>query len=123
MPNSGDAHRLLARAAELGSAEQAEALLESLFAAYFQHGEDIGQVSTLLRLAEACGYEREVVARELHGDGRPYAGSDQLLASVGVPAIVIGGELSVVGAQPPELILAALYRAVGRHAESVEPRA
>ncbi|MCY1263184.1 DSBA-like thioredoxin domain protein [compost metagenome] len=120
MPNTGDAHRLLARAAGLGSAEQADALLERLFAGYFQQGEDIGQVPVLLRLAESCGYDPMDFADDLHGDGRPYAGTDLTLASVGVPAIVIEGELSTVGAQPPELILAALYRAVRQRTAPME---
>lgn len=42
MPNTADAHRLLERATVLGSTAQRDVLLERLFAAYFQYGEDLG---------------------------------------------------------------------------------
>ena len=56
MPNTARAHRLLRRVATLGEPALYEALLDRLFAAYFQRGEDIGDAATLRALARrsAC---------------------------------------------------------------------
>ena len=56
MPNTARAHDLLRRVATLGEPALYEALLERLFAAYFQRGEDIGDAATLRALAwkSAC---------------------------------------------------------------------
>ncbi|MCJ2034951.1 DsbA family oxidoreductase [Methylobacterium sp. J-068] len=51
-PNTRDAHRLIAAGQEAG---RGEALVEGLFRAYFEQGEDIGDRAVLLRLARASG--------------------------------------------------------------------
>ncbi len=51
------AHRLLECAGARGSAAQRETLLERLFAAYFQNGEDLGRRETLSAIARCCGFD------------------------------------------------------------------
>lgn len=106
MPNTARAHRLLQRVAPLGRPALYEALLDRLFAAYFQRGEDIGDADTL----QALGREVGVPARALDGTTTDHAP----LASTGVPAVprfVFNGRLSVSGAQEAEVLFDAMQRA------------
>jgi predicted DsbA family dithiol-disulfide isomerase len=116
MPNSADAHRLLAHAYALGSPAQLDALLERLFAAYFLRGEDLGDRATLLQIAAECGYPAEQLANSLHGDGAPFYGPGAHSSS-GVPTFVINQRLALSGAQPPEVLLGALLRCVEQAAQ------
>jgi len=116
MPNTADAHRLLLHASELGSEEQREALLERLLAAYFQHGEDLGDRATLLRIAQACGFAPDALAGSLRGDGLPFVSASADIASRGVPCFVFDDRLQVVGAQPAEALVEAMHMAVSRSA-------
>lgn len=111
MPNTADAHRLLRLAGELGSAEQRERLLERLFAAHFQYGEDLGSSNTLLAIAETCGYPREDMARALYRDGRPFQLPGVVASSV--PHFVFDEQLQLSGAQPAELLLRGMRTALG----------
>ncbi|MBF7729033.1 DsbA family oxidoreductase [Pseudomonas sp. N040] len=111
MPNSADAHRLLVHASALGSAAQLDALLERLFAAYFMRGEDLGDSATLLQIAAECGYPAAQLANSLRGDGSPFYGPGAH-SSGGVPTFVINQRLALSGAQPPEVLLGALLRAI-----------
>ncbi|WP_044874361.1 DsbA family oxidoreductase [Pseudomonas sp. LFM046] len=109
MPNTANAHRLFERAAQSGTPEQVDALLEHLFSAYFQLGADLGDRGLLLRVAESCGFDRAALEAVLRDDAQPYVGSGAMMAS-SVPAFVIDQRLSLVGAQPPEQILPILHR-------------
>lgn len=111
MPNTADAHRLLAHAAALGNTAQLDALLERLFAAYFKLGEDIGERATLLRIAEDCGYPSASLANSLHADGSPFYGPGTHNHG-GVPTFVFNQYLALSGAQPPEVLLSGMLRAV-----------
>ncbi|CAD5107442.1 DsbA family protein [Zestomonas carbonaria] len=114
MPNTANAHRLLERAADLGSPAQLEALLERLFAAYFQHGEDLGDRATLLSTAQSCGFDPQWLEPVLRDDARPFIERDTELRGTGVPGFVFGGRLAQVGAQQPEVLLHSLQRACAR---------
>ena len=116
MPNSADAHRLLAHASALGSPAQLDALLERLFAAYFLRGEDLGDSTTLLQIAAECGYPSEQLANSLHEDGSPFYGPGAHTSS-GVPTFVINQRLALSGTQPPEVLLGALLRGVEQAAQ------
>lgn len=111
MPNTADAHRLLERAAVLGSTAQRDVLLERLFAAYFQYGEDLGCPETLIAIARACGFDADAMAAVLQGDGDPYVGNEAGAGS-GVPSFQFDRRLTVVGAQPAELLLGAMGEAL-----------
>ena len=116
MPNTADAHRLLARASVLGNSAQCDVLLERLFAAYFQlqgseSGEDLGCQETLLAIAQSCGFDPDAMAPFLKGDGDPYIGNEAGAAS-GVPSFQFDRRLTVVGAQPAEALLGAMCEAL-----------
>ena len=73
MPNTARAHQLLRRVAALGEPELYEALLDRLFAAYFQRGEDIGDAATLRALAAEVGVPADRLADATPGDASPAA--------------------------------------------------
>ena len=111
MTNTADAHRLLERATVLGSTAQRDVLLERLFAAYFQYGEDLGCRETLIAIAQACGFDADAMASVLQGDGDPYVGNEAGAGS-GVPCFQFDRRLTVVGAQPAEELLGAMGEAL-----------
>ncbi|POA33826.1 MULTISPECIES: DsbA family oxidoreductase [unclassified Pseudomonas] len=111
MPNTADAHRLLERATVLGSTAQRDVLLERLFAAYFQYGEDLGCPETLIAIARACGFDADAMASVLQGDGDPYVGNEAGAGS-GVPCFQFDRRLTVVGAQPADVLLGAMGEAL-----------
>ncbi|WP_137821440.1 DsbA family oxidoreductase [Pseudomonas sp. D(2018)] len=112
MPNTANAHRLLELAMGQGSARQVDALLERLFASYFEAGEDLSQGELLLRLASQCGYDPRRLESALYDDGRPYVGREAVPANQAVPSFLIDQRPSLAGAQPPWLMLAQLQRAL-----------
>lgn len=116
MPNTAEAHRLLARATTLGTPAQRDALLERLFAAYFDNGEDLGDPATLLIIAESCGFALVDLVDSLHGDGRPFLCDPAGMAASGVPYFVLDRRLALSGAQPAEVLLGALGEALARSA-------
>ncbi|MCP5249386.1 MAG: DsbA family oxidoreductase [Candidatus Accumulibacter sp.] len=117
-PNTLRAHRLVHRAQSIGhSPAEVEALVESLFAAHFQRGEDIGDVATLADIAAACGDRRETVRSYLASD----AGAQQVMALAGqvgdlgvsgVPFFIIQRRLTVAGAPAGELLAATILQAI-----------
>ena len=109
MPNTADAHRLLAWAGRHGGPTQRDALLERLLRAYFEDGDDIGNPVVLLAHGEAAGYERAAMQAELHGADHPYHADGIGNGSSGVPFYSFNGKPALTGAQPPELLLAAMY--------------
>ncbi len=108
--NTFDAHRLTHLARARGVQEKLE---ESLFAAYFTEGRDIGDHATLAELAARAGLDaaeaREVLAgarfsQEVRDDVQEAAE----LGADGVPFFVFDHAVSVAGAQPSELFLEVL---------------
>ncbi|MCX7079046.1 MAG: DsbA family oxidoreductase [Pseudomonas sp.] len=113
MPNTADAHRLLERASVLGNTAQRDALLERLFAAYFQYGEDLGCRETLITIAQSCGFDAGDLVDCLQGDARPFVSNDSDAgAGSGVPCFQFDGRLTVVGAQPAEALFDAMCEAL-----------
>ncbi len=104
-PNTLDAHRLIHWA---GLEGRQTAAVSRLFKAYFENGEDIGDHTVLLDIAEGVGMDRamterllasdadleEIRARDLHARER---------GVTGVPTFVLANTHVVPGAQPPEL--------------------
>jgi predicted DsbA family dithiol-disulfide isomerase len=117
MPNTADAHRLLACAAALGQPAQCDALLERLFAAYFQHGENLSDGATLLAIAEACGFDIAQLAPVLRGNGQPYFSATTSDRALSVPHFVFNDSLEVSGAQPAEVLLATMRQALAQQQE------
>ncbi|HJV01962.1 MAG TPA: DsbA family oxidoreductase [Burkholderiaceae bacterium] len=112
MPNTADAHRLLRHAAQNGSAAQRDALLERLFTGYFQRGEDVGDPAVLLTHGLACGMERADIAPLMLGAAVPFQADGVGNGNGGVPYYVVNGKLVASGAQPPEVLLAAMLAAL-----------
>lgn len=110
MPNTADAHRFFERASGLGNVTRRDILLERLFAAYFQKGEDLGCRETLLAIARSCGIDAEALADCLMGDATPFAGSPG--GSSGVPSFQFDRRMTVVGAQPAKALLRAMNQAL-----------
>ncbi|UHQ20043.1 DsbA family oxidoreductase [Lysobacter sp. KIS68-7] len=105
MPNTARAHRLLRRVESLRQPALYDALLERLFAAYFQRGEDIGDAATLWTLAAEVG-----VPAVLRDDTTP-AGASSPPGVAGVPHYAFNGQVTVSGAQDPGLLLMAMHKA------------
>lgn len=112
-PNTLLSHRLVALAPEATRG----ALLDALYAAYFEFGRDVGDVDTLAEIATAAGLPAAAAAL-LNSD----AGTSEVLADVafaqqvgisGVPFFIFNERLAFSGAQPPDAILRVLRQAAG----------
>ena len=104
-PNTWRAHQLLAHAAQQHP-EQHEALLDALFEAYFVQGLDIGDDQVLASLAQAHGVD----SAEAEAFDAPPVWALPGGAS-GVPLFVFNQREAISGAQPPEVLLAAMLTA------------
>lgn len=102
-PNTTLSHQLL----KFVDPELEGDLLEALYAAYFEHGRDIGDVEVLLDLAEQHGLERQRTRNRLEaGEGRQAIEADLQRAAelgvTGVPFYVFDDRYGLSGAQPPQ---------------------
>lgn len=123
--NTFDAHRLVHVAAETGGAPLADALVETLFSAHFEHGRDLGDPETLVALAADAGFGaagldddavRAVLASDRAADAvRADEAQARLLGVTGVPFFVVDRRIAVSGAQPAE-VFAQLLEAGWREA-------
>ncbi len=110
-PNTLDAHRLIRFATQAGVGD---AMVERLFADYFERGRDIGDRAVLAQAARDCGL----------GDVQPRLAGDEGLDGVrdeieqarrlgveGVPFFIFAGKLAVSGAQSEDVFVAAIAQA------------
>jgi predicted DsbA family dithiol-disulfide isomerase len=123
VPNTLRAHRLIRLAALEGCGE---ALVESLFEAYFTRGLDIGEIETLAALATGAGLDGPAVGRYLAGD----EGAAEVLAEErrarglgihAVPCFVLERGYAISGAQEPEVFLPLFDIAAGAGGVSPGP--
>lgn len=103
--NTLNAHRLLHYAKKEGKQNE---LKETLFAAYYTKGEDLGNLETLVKLAETVGLNGEKVREVLNSDAyKQEVLQDQYEAQQvgarGVPFFVFNNRYAISGAQPTEL--------------------
>jgi predicted DsbA family dithiol-disulfide isomerase len=109
-PNTFGAHRLIWYAAQQGCQNE---MVDQLFKGYFEEGADIGSIPTLVRLAAQVGLTAE-----------PFLCSDEGIAEVkadeaaghrlgirGVPYFVLNQAQGISGAQPAEVLAAAMEQA------------
>ena len=105
-PNALLAHCLIALTPE----EKQAALVEDLYAAYFEHGQDFSDEVVLLQIAARHGLNGDQLQTEL----RSSALRQQVQAEVqqayqlgvtGVPFYVINQKYAFSGAQPPEAMI------------------
>ncbi|MFZ4815779.1 MAG: DsbA family oxidoreductase [Phototrophicaceae bacterium] len=111
-PNTTLSHQLIALTPEAGK----PAMIDAIYAAYFEHGQDIGQLPVLLDIAAAQGLDRADIERRLLGEeGREQvlqeAAEGIQLGVTGVPLFVFGNTFALSGAQPPAVMLKALQQA------------
>ena len=113
-PNTVSAQRLILLAQELGKGEQ---MIDRLFKAMFEEGQDIGNDDVLLDLADAGGLSDDDTSTILRGDR--YAADiirghqrAQMMGVQGVPVYVVDREHVISGAQAPE-VLAGLLDVAG----------
>lgn len=104
-PNTRQAHRLLAQAAPQLAPAAFEALLQRLFEAYFQRGENLGDADTLARIAR----QHSVDLAAEPGQPIPEVWGAQGGVS-GVPFFVFNRRRALSGAQPVEVLLAAMQQ-------------
>ncbi len=112
--NTLNAHRLIHRFQQRGDAD---ALIERLFEGHFLRSEHISDVELLAEIAAECGDDAEAVRRYLestdgHADVMTLAAQVQESGVSGVPFFIFNRRLAVSGAQPPEVLLDAMLKAV-----------
>ncbi len=103
-PNTRNAHRLIHWA---GLEGRQTPLVLALFRAYFTDGRDIGDVETLLDIAESVGLERDMIAKlyDSDADDADITARDAHARERGVqavPTFIVASQHAVPGAQPPE---------------------
>jgi len=111
-PNSLDSHRLIRWAEAIGVQDD---VVERLFIAYFENGEDIGDIRVLADIADICGMDGVEVAQMLESDDdRALVEREDQIARemgvTGVPAMIFGGKLAVAGAREPEVLISVIDR-------------
>jgi predicted DsbA family dithiol-disulfide isomerase len=113
-PDTLDSHRLV-RWAEANGVQ--DDVVERLFIAYFENGEDTGDIRILSDIADICGMDGIEVARLLESDtdSALVEREDALAREIGVtgvPAFIFGGRVSVSGAREPEVLASAIDKAL-----------
>jgi predicted DsbA family dithiol-disulfide isomerase len=113
-PNTINSHRLVRWAESAGVQDD---VVERLFIAYFENGEDIGDIRVLSDIADFCGMDGVEVARLLESDEDValVEREDRLareMGVTGVPAFIFGGRVAVSGAREPEMLAAAIDKAL-----------
>jgi predicted DsbA family dithiol-disulfide isomerase len=103
-PNTKLYHRLVKYA---GMFHKQDMLVNSLFHAYFESGEDINDPKTLVDHAEKVGLDPEEVHKFLNSDSflKEVEEEEEVYRNAGitgVPSFIINRKYLVVGAQPPE---------------------
>jgi predicted DsbA family dithiol-disulfide isomerase len=114
-PNTVDPHRLIWLADQQGCQD---AIVESLFLAYFTEGRDISNRQTLIDVIAEAGLERHRAEAMLNSEeGMDAIKEAQELSRWhrvdGVPFFIINNEITLSGAQQPDVFLDAFREAIG----------
>ena len=107
-PNTRLAHRLIWEAERQGGQPVQNALVNRLFAGYFEDGANIGSIDTLLSFGKEAGLDDKGAKVALHDDASLEAVLDLEDAGLrmgiqGVPFFILVNKYAISGAQPPEL--------------------
>lgn len=121
VPNTFDAHRLIAYSARY---QAQDSVVTALFNAYFVDGRDVGQREILVELAESAGLDGGKVRIYLaSSDGenevRAAEAAARRLSISGVPAFVIDGQCLFSGAQDPDTLVPLLRNLHARFGTTV----
>jgi predicted DsbA family dithiol-disulfide isomerase len=114
-PNTVNSHRLIRMAGQEGVQD---AVVETLFKAYFCDGADIGDPEILAGIGGAGGLDPDAVFKMLKGEEhrREVLSGDQMARNAGiqgVPSFALQGHVLFSGAQPPEEMAKAFSHAWG----------
>jgi predicted DsbA family dithiol-disulfide isomerase len=114
MPNTLDSHRLI-RWAELTGVQ--DDVVERLFAAYFENGQDIGDIRVLADIADLSGMEGAQIADRLESDQDTalVEREDKLaheMGVTGVPAMIFANKVAASGAREPEVLAMVIDKAL-----------
>lgn len=112
-PDTLDSHRLIRWASSTG---KQDAVVEKLFAAYFEEGRDIGDAEVLVSVAADAGLDSELIAQLLStDDDREVIEREDMLAHrmgiSGVPTFIFDNKFAISGAQEPETIVQVIDKA------------
>ena len=121
-PDSMNSHRLIRWAETAGVQDD---LVERLFIAYFENGDDISDIRILSDIADLCGMDGLEIAELLESDAdiAMVEREDQLareMGITGVPAMIFGGRLAVSGARDSDVLLSIINRAAEMQAGGTE---
>ncbi len=110
-PNTAKAHRLVAFARRMNVED---AIVESIFHAYFSEGRDIGDPEVLRQIATENGLDGERAIDYIENPDslrelRAAESKARSLGLQGVPFFLFNGRRAISGAQPPQ-VFAALIR-------------
>ncbi len=111
-PNTLNAHRLIFWAAAVGKQQE---VVENLFMAYWNQGEDIGDINTLAKIAETSGLKRVKHDLSTDKDKLEIFAEVQQAKSMdiqGVPTFILAQKFGVSGAQSHELLADGIRRAI-----------
>lgn len=103
-PNTTPGHQLLAYAAQHLAPAPLDALMDRLFSAFFQRGENMGQWPTLLTIANEFGLDTQALQDWITNQ----QGLPERVEVPGVPFFVFNRAQALSGAQPPDTLLAAI---------------
>lgn len=104
-PNSTLSHCLIA----LTPSDICEQVIDEVYAAYFEHGQDIGDPDTLIQIGQMFGMDADSLRVNLsdwtvRAQVEAEAREATRLGISGVPFFVINEKYAFSGAQPPEVI-------------------
>jgi predicted DsbA family dithiol-disulfide isomerase len=110
--NTFSAHKLLHLAKKYNKANEME---EALFIAHFIDGKNVGDIDTLVSLAETLSIDKEEAKQALTSEEFDYEINQDILEArnngiSGVPFFILNGKYAVSGAQPVELFENALQQ-------------
>jgi len=116
VPNTLDAHALIAWAQQRGAGDAADVLVERLFRAFFIEGRLLSQRDELVRIAAEAGLPEEharsslaspPLRAEVEAEDREARGA----GIGGVPFFIFNGKTAVAGAHDPQTLLEAIAAA------------
>ncbi|SEM84616.1 Predicted dithiol-disulfide isomerase, DsbA family [Chryseobacterium taichungense] len=118
--NTFSAHKLLHLAKKYNIADKME---EALFIAHFIDGKNVGNIDTLIALAESLGIDKNgaqqaLTSEEFNDDVQKDFSEAKNHGISGVPFFILNGKYSVSGAQPVEFFTGALQQT---YDETVSP--
>jgi predicted DsbA family dithiol-disulfide isomerase len=121
-PDTLDSHRLIRWAEANGVQDE---VVERLFIAYFENGEDIGDIRALADIADMSGMDGVEIAEMLEGDtDRALVEREDQIARemgvTGVPAMIFGNKLAVSGAREPVMLALVIDRVAAMQAGQEE---